>query len=49
MGLPTRGVVIQIRINVKPNSFWRDQFVILQIIYHSLDHIIDDLILGISA
>ena len=26
------------------HSFWRDQFVILQIINHNLDHIINDLI-----
>jgi hypothetical protein len=26
------------------HSFWRDQFVLLQIINHNLDHIINDLI-----
>ncbi len=28
----------------QPHSFWRDQFILLQIINHNLDHIINDLI-----
>ncbi len=28
----------------QPHSFWRDQFVILQLINHNLDHIVNDLI-----
>ena len=32
------------RLYAQSHSFWRDQFVILQIINHSLDHIINDVL-----